>query len=134
MASLEKLLDRIERLLDILESPDSKRTRICVSTAAMVLTLAMWGIHLKYPSLLVSLHGAAEKLVFVLVLAPPYLAIVSIGYFILPGIHKQSMKNQGPMLTCLQPDSAARRWKIAIAAGIVSIANYFLMLITSHPA
>jgi len=62
----------------------------------------------------------------------PFLAGVSIGYFLFPEIEKPIATGPGPMSGYMQREKAETRWKIIVTAGMLSAVNMFCMIFTSR--
>ena len=117
---------------EALEATKRRSTRILAAAAAVLITTGMWLVHLSNSSLIFGHHGALGELVYVLVLIPPFLAGVSIGYLLFPEIEKPIATGPGPMSGYLQREKAEKRWKIIVTAGMLSAVNLFCMLFTTR--
>ena len=117
---------------ETLEAAKRRSTRILAAAAAVLITAGMWLVHLSNPSLTFGHHGALGELVYVLVLGPPFLAGVSIGYLLFPEIEKPIPTGPGPMSGYMQREKAETRWKIIVTAGMLSAVNMFCMIFTSR--
>ena len=100
----------------------------------MITTIALWWLHLKTPSLLFNHHEPIRELVYIFVLTPPFLTVVTLGYLFFSEIDEKSVTVSGPMSGYLQGEKAGKRWKIIVTAGAMSVTNLLLMLATSRPA
>ena len=120
-------------VLQVLETDARKRIRVLTVVVAALVTIVMWAVHFRYPYLFKELlHSKREiKFLSALVLAPPFVAAFSIGYLIYPQAAETANNESGPMSGYFYQRSADRKWKIAIAAGIVAAVNFLLMFITS---
>jgi hypothetical protein len=126
-----RFLDRLILLLESLESGGARKRCLWVSVAGIVVNSAIWAIHINHPLLLLNSHRALSELVIVMVLAPPFLTVVSIAYFLFPGTNLSPKSSPGLLSTFLQRERNDKRWKIMITAGIVSVANLMLMILRS---
>ncbi len=66
-----------------------------------------------------------------MVLAPPFLTVISIAYFLFPETNISPKSTPGLLSALLQRERNDKRWKIMITAGIVSAANLMLMIFRS---
>lgn len=99
----------------------------------MAAIMGLWAFHLTYPSYLFSLHGVLVKAVVIIVLSLPFLTVFSIARLLLPEIQIPERSKPGMLFTHLQREDSIRRWKIMIAAGIISVFNLVAMLALSVP-
>ena len=133
MSVIERLVARLALgSFEAVEATKRRSTRILAAAGAVLITTGMWLVHLSNPSLIFDHHGALGELVYVLVLIPPFLAGVSIGYLLFPEIEKPIATGPGPMSGYLQREKAEKRWKIIVTAGMLSAVNLFCMLFTSR--
>src|SRR5215813_4866880 len=120
-------------LFDTLESPAQTRGRMIAAVVGTLATIVMWGGHLMYPQIFDTLINEDDwaKLALGFVLAPPFVAAFAIGSFIYRQGLEQVKHEYGPMSGYFYQESANKRWKLLIAAGIITAVNFLLMLITS---
>ena len=122
-------------LVDVLESNDHTRTRVCIAAVGAVVTIVMWVVHLAYPELFSSLFeiDSWAKLALGFLLAPPFVVAFGFGSFIYPQPPEPDSRDAiGPMSTYFYQERASRRWKLVIAAGLIAAVNFVLMMITSE--
>lgn len=119
--------------LNSLEGDAQNRIRVLAVVVGTLVTIVMWVVHWRYPYLFHRLlHARTEiKLLSALVLAPPFAAAFSIGHLINPQARQAVDTEAGPMSAYFYRRSADKKWRIAIAAGIVAGVNFVLMFITA---
>ena len=120
-------------LVDTLESAAQTKRRVIAAVGATLVTIAMWVVHLIYPGIFDTLiqDDSWGKLFLGLVLAPPFVAALCIGSFIYRQGIEPEKNEPGPMSGYFYRESANKRWKLFIVAGIITAVNFLLMLITS---
>ena len=123
-------------LISIFESSEAggRKKRLLVATLGIIATICVWSFHLHYPSYLFNSHGVFSKLVIVIILAPPFLTVLSLAQLLFPAGSLSEKIQPGPLSTHLQREDSKRRWKIMIAAGMVSAANLLSMILLSRSA
>jgi len=134
MASVEQRLTAWAlSLVQALETYAEMRVRVLALVIGTVVTIIMWVGHITYPYVLqVLLDGEVElKFIAAFALAPPFTAAFSVGHLIFRQRGQTAEDESGPMAAYFYRRSADRKWKIAIAAGIVAAINFILMVITS---
>lgn len=135
MASVEqRLTSWALSLVQALETDAEMRVRLLGVVIGTVVTIIMWVGHLIYPHVLQILLDSEVELKFVaaLALAPPFTAAFSVGHLIFRQRDQAAEDESGPMAAYFYRRSADRKWKIAIAAGIIAAINFLLMVITSY--
>ena len=121
-------------VVDILESHEHIRTRVYVATGAGLATIVMWVVHLTYPQIFTFFLDIDSwaKLAVGFVLAPPFLVGLGAGSFIYRQPPEPDSRDAtGPMSTYFYQERASRRWKLLIAAGLITAVNFVLMLVTA---
>jgi hypothetical protein len=120
-------------LFDSLESPTQTKGRVIAAVGGTLVTIVMWVVHLIYPQIFDTLIHEDDwaKLFLGFVLAPPFVAAFSIGSFIYRQGIETVKHESGPMSGYFYQESANKRWKLLMAAGIITAVNFLLMLITS---
>ena len=120
-------------LFDALESPAQTRGRKIAAIGATLVTIVMWVVHLIYPEIFRTLIQEDDwaKLFLGFLLAPPFVAAFAIGSFIYRQGLEPAKNESGPMSGYFYQESANKRWKLLIAAGIIAAVNFLLMLIVS---
>jgi hypothetical protein len=121
-------------LVDVLESNEHTRTRVCVAAGAGLATIVMWVVHLTYPEVFTFFLeiDSWAKLAVGFVLAPPFLVGLGASSFIFPkSIEPASPDESGPMSSFFYQEKASRRWKLLIAAGVLAAVNFVAMFVTS---
>ena len=129
----KRITSRALSLFDALEENSETRTRLWAAAGGIVGTTVMWVVHLTYPEIFQTLmedRGWAKFLVGA-VLAPPFVVAFSIGSFIYPQADKQGDNDSGPMSGYFYRESADRKYKLLIGAGLIAGLNLLLMMITS---
>lgn len=119
--------------VNAVEGDAKKRIRILAVVVGTLVTILVWVVHWRYPYLFQRLLQARGelKLLSALVMAPPFAAAFSIGHLINPQASETVDNESGPMSGYFYRRSADKKWKIAIAAGIVAGVNFLLMFITA---
>jgi hypothetical protein len=121
-------------LIDVLESPAHRRTRVFAAAAGALVTIAMWIVHLYYIDLftLFSQMRGWAKLLLGIFLAPPFVLAFTLGSFIYaPAVESKETDEPGLMSTYLYQERSSRRWKLLIVAGLLAGVNFVGMLATS---
>jgi hypothetical protein len=124
------LLRWASRLFETLESANNPRPRVVAAIAGFLVTAGMWLVHLRYPSLILELGLLARGIV----VAPPLVSVMSIGYLVFPEITEERDVETGPMSGYMRMVKSDRRWKITVTATATGAANLMLMLFTSRAA
>jgi len=120
-------------LFDTLESPAQPKPRIYAAVGGALVTIAMWVVHLIFPEIFKTLIQEDDwsKLFLGFVLAPPFVAAFSIGSFIYRQGIEPVKHESGPMSGYFYRETANKRWKLFIVAGIITAVNFLLMMIAS---
>lgn len=120
------------RTFESLEGPNRKRRLSLGAVAGVLMTVAMWWVHLANPSIIFGHSGFLSKFECVLLLAPPFLASVSFGFLLFPEVEESISTSSGPMSGYLQRVKADTRWRIIVTSGALSAANLLCMMFTSR--
>lgn len=132
MSAIDRFASAVaSRSLEAIETAD-RSTRTLGVIAGILTTLSIWWVDLKTPSLLFNHHEPLQELVYVLLRAPPFVAVVSLGYVLFPSLEKITGTGSGPISGYLQIEKSEKRWKIIVAAGAVSVANLLCMMFSNH--
>ena len=120
-------------LFDALESPTQIRTRIFAAAGGILVTIAMWAVHLTYPDIFTYLLQTDDwgKLVLGFVLAPPFIVAFTVGSLLYRQAIEPVKNETGPMSAYFYQESATKRWKLLIVAALIAAVNFLLMLVTS---
>ncbi|HET6974968.1 MAG TPA: hypothetical protein VFI24_01495 [Pyrinomonadaceae bacterium] len=118
-------------VVDALESPTHKNVRVGAATAATVVTVVMWIVHLNYPEILAFFFQLDDwtKLVIGVLLAPPFVLAFTVILSISP--QPTETNETGPMSAFFYQERSSRRWRVFIGAGLFAALNLLLMLATS---
>ena len=121
-------------VVDILESHEHARTRVCVAAVGALVTIVVWAVHLTYPEVFTFFleMDSWGKFAVAFVLAPPFVVSLGVGSFVYPQPPEPASTEQtGPMSAFFYQERASRRWKLLIAAAIVAAVNFLLMFVTA---
>jgi len=121
-------------LVDALESDPNHKVRVFGAAGGLLLTIGMWVVHLAYPNIFRFFIEVDDwaKLFLGFVLAPPFLVAFSIGSLIYSEPREPNKADEsGPMSTYFYQESAMKKWKVLVVAGIVTGLNFVLMLVVS---
>jgi hypothetical protein len=132
LSLIHRLASLASDLFEVLEANNEGKVRAFAAIGGVLGTIGIWLVHLGHPSLLFGFHGAVGECIMVLLLAPPFVTGVSIGYLVFPTVNKPIEHASGPMSGYLQRERADKRWKIIVGAGMASAANLLCMILTSR--
>lgn len=118
---------------DDLEAPAQKKRRVIAAVGGTLVTIVMWIVHLTFPEIFRTLiqEDNLSKLFLGFTLAPPFVAAFAIGSFIYRQGIEPVKHESGPMSGYFYRESANKRWKLLIAAGLITAVNFLLMMIAS---
>ena len=136
MSSLERRLNSWAlSLFQALETNTQTKTRVLVVAGGVLATIGIWFVHLRYPSISQRVIDTDSRLLvlfsFGVVFAPPFAVAFSLVSCIWPRAKLPDEEESGPMSGYFYRESANKRWKLFIVAGIITALNFLLMLITS---
>ena len=129
----QRATSRAVSLIDALESPAQTKGRVIAAVGGILVTIVMWVVHLTFPQIFRTLIQEDDwsKLFLGFVLAPPFVAAFSIGSFIYRQGIEPVKHESGPMSGYFYRETANKRWKLFIVAGIITAVNFMLMLIAT---
>lgn len=129
MSLNNRFQDLLISILDLVEADGGKKRKLIIATLGIVATFSMWLLHRHYPSYLFKSHGELSVLVIVVVLAPPFVTTLSVCQLLFPSDLISGKMKPGLLTAHIQREQANKRWKIMIAAGVVSAINLLLMIL-----
>ncbi|MFZ0430214.1 MAG: hypothetical protein WAO20_19000 [Acidobacteriota bacterium] len=132
------MIDRIiSPFLDWFEGIEKgpfRRPHAVAAVLAGFCTVGTWYLHLTHPHLFGDLatQSALAKLLYFVVLVPPFLAAFCLGKLVFPAASTPASNvPPGPMSAYLAQEAANRKRWLLIGAGAVAAVNLLLMMITS---
>jgi len=120
------------RAVEIIEAKKQRSLRLLLAGLGLLTTLATWLFHLTYPSVLFNQHEPLQEIVYILVVAPPFLAVLSIEYLLWPAAYEPDAADSGPMSGYLQLQRYDNRRRLFLTAGAFSAFNLLCLLFASR--
>jgi hypothetical protein len=109
--------------VEIIEAKNQQPLRILLGGMGLLTTIATWLFHLHILPWLFTQHGPLEDIVFILVLAAPFLTVLSIEYSLWPAAFEPDARDSGPMSGYLQLQRYDNRRKFFLTAAMLSALN-----------
>ena len=136
MSFVERRLHSLAlKLFQAFEANTQSKTHVLAVVAGMLVTIAMWFVHLSYPYIFQDALETRNKLVvlfsFGVIFAPPFAMGFGIGSLICSQANEPDEKESGPMSGYFYRERADKRWKILVVAAIVGAMNFVAMLVSS---
>jgi hypothetical protein len=119
---------------DKLQNAPFCRIHTATAIVAGCSTIGIWLLHIRDPHLFgyLSAGGAVSRLLFLIVLIPPFLAAFCLGKLVFPSSGASVPGQAGPLSAYLTQEAASRKWRLMIGAAVVGAANLLLLMFTSY--
>jgi hypothetical protein len=107
------------------EKSDQRRTRATMAALAVLATVVLWAVILKFPWF--GSGWLMSRVTSLLGFLAAFAAVVNLGYFLHPEIGKPPAVRSGPMSGFGQSDTSTTKRNVMLAAVVFGLLNSALM-------